>query len=94
MKIIDKEGNEVKSLNFGFVEIGKESVFKYVLHNDSPYDIIDIDITIADKNVKVEFPKDMQPHEKKELNFIWTPPLDQKKGLKTVFELKHVEVYK
>lgn len=94
MKISNKEGETVTSLDFGFVEIGKEHEFKYVLHNDSPYEVIDIAVSIADKNVRVEAPKTMEPNEKRELAFFWKPPLDQKKGLKTIFKIKRTEVYK
>ena len=93
MKIL-KDGQEVNSLDFGFVEIGVPHSFAYVLKNDSPYDVIDLEVAVADKNVQVTAPNKMEPHGEAELIFNWTPPIDQKKGLKTVFKIKRTEVYK
>ena len=93
MKILDKDGNQITSLDFGFVEIGKSHTFNYTIHNDTPYRVINIDVEVGEKNVKVQAPSQMTPNGKSELSFTWLPPLDQKKGLTTYFKIKRTEVY-
>ena len=94
MKLLNKEGNEITSLDLGIVKAGEKQEYSYILYNETPRKVIDINITIEDSEVEVvNTPKQLNGEEKKEIKIVWSPSLKIKKGLKSLIKITATELY-
>lgn len=94
MKLLNSENQEIKSLDLGIVKAGEKKEYEYILHNETPRNIIDIIVEVENKEVNIlEFPKNMEPNSKKTLKLAWLPSLTVKRGLKTLIKVTATELY-
>ena len=95
MKLLDKARKEVDELDLGIVEVGTTKEYQYMLHNDVDAELVDIDITINNKEIVItDYPKTLKALSSGMVSFKWTPSLKIAKGNKTTFSLKASELYK
>ena len=94
MKLLNNDGNEITEVNLGIVKAGETEQYSYILYNDSPREVIDIQVEVVDDEVTVtEAPEKMAPDSKKELKLSWSPSLTVKKGLKSLIKVTASELY-
>jgi hypothetical protein len=93
MKIIDKDGYEVTTIDFGMPEIGKTHTYSYTLVNDTPFKVINIKIEVFSPLVTLDYPKELAPMEQSTIIFTYSPPLDFKRKLETYIKSTYTEVY-
>lgn len=94
MKILNQNNQEILEIDFGVVEVGKVSTLTYTLWNDEECELKDIDIRVENKEVQVTYPQQMNPFEKANIEFVWTPTLEIKKGLKSKFLIIATQLWK
>ena len=82
-----------ESLDFGEVQVGTSQSVKVFLKNDSQGELRKIQITVSDPNVKISASKNLKSSEIGEVEFVWVPQLEVKRGLKCGFEVTAEEVY-
>jgi len=95
MRILNKDGQEINTLDFGIVEVGDTKKITCYLENDAPAEVVDIVIKLDHSEVKlVSQPDTLQAAEKQHIEFSWSPTLKEKKGLKTTVTVQASELYK
>lgn len=95
MKLLDKNSKEIQELDLGIVEVNTSKDYEYVLHNDTEAELVDIDIEINNKEVKIlESPKSLSSFAKGNIKIRWSPTLEYKKSSKTSINIKATELYK
>ncbi len=94
MKLHNKAGEEIKSLDLGVVEAGKSKEFEYELFNETSAQVTEIVVEIVHQEVEVlSFPKELQPKAKGTVKIKWSPSITIKKGLQTLVNIKGTELY-
>lgn len=82
-----------ESLDFGEVQVGASGRVCLWLRNDGQGLLRKIKVTVSDANVSVKGPDRLGPNEVAEVVFVWTPPLEMRKGLHCDVEVVGEEVY-
>ncbi len=107
MKLLDLEGNVLKRLNLGAVNVGETKEYEYKLLNDNGTDVNNISInlynvSINGKNIHLssdelkilKSPKFLFNKEIGIVKISWTPNLKIKKGLHAEIEITGIEIWK
>lgn len=94
MKIVNEQGQEIKTLDLGRLEAGKSKDFTYYLVNDTSAKLIDIDVAVDSKEVEViAKPDEIPSKEKSSIVLRWSPSPETRKGLKSTIKVNAVELY-
>ena len=95
MKLLNKEREEISSLDLGILEAGKVKEYDFILLNESHGDSQDIKITIAHGEVEViSHPETLKSKAEGILKVEWHPSLTIKKGLQTLIKIQATELYR
>jgi len=94
MKLLNNEGVEITEVDLVIVKAGETKEYSYTFHNDSPRDVIDIQVEVGDNEVTViKAPDKMSPDSKETLKLAWSPSLTVKRGLKALIKVTASELY-
>lgn len=96
MRLLNKEGKYLgETIDFGILEAGKTKEYSFVVHNDSPAEVVDIKIEVPHAEVDViYFDENMRAGEKSSLKLRWSPTLTLKKGLQSLIKITGTALYK
>ena len=94
MILLDKDGKEVSDLRLGIVAAGTSKEFQYFIMNNSPAELVNIEMHLKHKEIKVKKMPDTIPAEMRaEMIIEWSPSLTLKQGLKVDFNISGEEIY-
>lgn len=96
MKIYsDKERTqEVKSVDFGIVEVGQTKDLIFYVYNNTQGVLKKLEFKFGNTQVEVvSAPMEIAPESIEVLKIRWTPNLKLKEGLKTSLTVEGVEIY-
>jgi len=94
MKIF-KDNKEIETLDLGIVEAGTSKEYEYELYNETIAKVVDLKITIPNKEVEVlTFPEKIDAKARGILKIRWSPSITLKQGLKTTIQIRGAELYK
>jgi len=96
MKILTKDGKDTEGKIFlGRLEAGKTKDYEFILHNDSPAEVEDLEVVISHNEVSVlAYPDKLMPQAQGQLKIRWSPTLTLKRGLQTLVKVEGTALYK
>jgi len=95
MKLLTRDGKEIKELDLGIVEAGTSKKYEYLIYNDAEVEVTDIKVLIGHDEVQIlDFPKELESKQKGSLTIKWSPSLTLKRGLQTLIKLAGTELYR
>ena len=94
MKLLNKENQEIETLDLGIVKAGDKKEYEYILQNETPRKVIEIKVEIGNEEVEIlEAPKEMNANSTATLRLAWAPSLTVKRGLKSLVKVTASELY-